>query len=267
MADQVDVPGVGPLNKTWVIGGTSAAGAYVVYRWWRARSAASAAPVPVAGDASAVPAPGAAGSAGAGGAYVNPAPGAGGGASYNAGTATGTAPTTNQAWTAAVVQNLGNLGYNPQTVAEALAAYLAQQPLTDAQTTIIRLAWSFEGRPPGNPSLNITSGGATPTPAPTGPKVAGSDVTINVGHNTPVQEVINRANALGYKMQWSDFWAWNPNLPANDLQQVDGTWTLTAWSTTVTIQKAGSVVDAELGGDYNPNVPHAPMPTLALPTY
>lgn len=158
----VDVPGVGGVDKRYVLAAVGTAGAYVVYRWWKARSA----PVPAApGAASADTAPAA--DAGGGGAYVNPAPGAGGGsASFDAGTAHGSAPTSDQAWTAAITADLTNLGYNPQTVAEALAAYLAHQSLTDAQVTIVRLAWAFEGRPPGEPNLAIVQGGSSPAPAP-----------------------------------------------------------------------------------------------------
>jgi hypothetical protein len=88
--------------------------------------------------------------------YVNPSP-------ITETTATSNEPSTDEAWTAAVETDLENLGYDPQTVATAIAQYLASQPLTASQVTIIRTAWAYEGRPPGEPNLPIIQAGSTTT--------------------------------------------------------------------------------------------------------
>ena len=69
-----------------------------------------------------------------GGGYSNPAPITVSGA-QGTGDA-GSAPQTDEAWTAAVEQDLTGIGYDPQAVATAIAQYLASQPLTSAQVTI-----------------------------------------------------------------------------------------------------------------------------------
>jgi hypothetical protein len=86
----------------------------------------------------------------AGGGYTNPAPIT---VSGTQNTGAGSAPQTDQAWTQAVEADLTGVGYDPQTVATAVAQYLASQPLTAAQITIIRTAWAYEGRPPQHPNL------------------------------------------------------------------------------------------------------------------
>ena len=180
----------GKLSKqTWyVIGGIGAA--YVGYRWYKAKHTSANANAAVAGatppgqsvgvdpmgnpvyldangnivDANGNPdtlAP----TGGTGpGTYQNPNPQPASGLPP-----AGTAPTTDEQWTAAVVQDLENIGYDPQAVATALAQYLGSQPLTSDQVVIVRLAWAYEGRPPQHPSLPINqSGGTTPPPPPPG---------------------------------------------------------------------------------------------------
>jgi hypothetical protein len=156
MADATDaVTGGGKKNKQIMYGAAGIAAAYVVYRWYRARSGGSA--VSTATDAAGAAA--GAGTGGAGGTYTNPDPLAG--SLYNSGSASGSAPATDTAWTAAVEQDLGGIGYDSQTVAEAIAAYLGGQPLTTTQATIIRVAWAYEGHPPGHPNLPINTAPST----------------------------------------------------------------------------------------------------------
>lgn len=151
MAD-VEVPKLGKVPKKPAILIVGAAAAYVGWRWFHARSTGTGAvPVPVDTANTA---------AGAGvTGYSNP-----GGIAAQADTGTG-APGDNQAWTAKAETDLSALGYDPQTVAAALAAYLASQPLTLDQQNIVRLAWAFEGKPPQNTNLAIIPA-QTPAPAP-----------------------------------------------------------------------------------------------------
>lgn len=264
MADaQVEVPGLGPMNKNLVYGGVGAAALYVGYRWYRAKSAPPAAAGPADGtgspDAAGLGAPG----VGAPGAtpYINPAPNRLGGASSGSSTA-GSAPQTDQAWTAAVVQDLQNLGYNPQAVAGAVAAYLASQPLTSDQVTIIRQAWAYEGRPPGHPALNIVQGGTDPgttptptTPAPgTIPQATTGPITMNIGKGHNVGEVVEYAQSHGYPdFTWADFWQFNPNVVADGQMYIapdssgHNNWFFGAWSTTITIAKPNVYQSSSLG--------------------
>jgi len=170
-------------RKQWIIIGGAGA-AYVGYRWWKSRqssatSATSASSTPIGVDANGNPVylsssgaevdasgnpdsvVGAVGSPAE--SYTNPAP-----IASSTTTATGTAPSTDQQWTADVVQDLQNLGYDGQTVATAVSQYLSSQPLTPAQVTIIRTAWSYEGRPPGEPNLPIIQQTTTGTGGTTG---------------------------------------------------------------------------------------------------
>lgn len=176
----VNVPFFGQQRKEYLIAGGAVAAGYLGYKAWKKRGAASAPAATTAAGA-------AGGTAGMGtfvgydatgapvyenasgqdvdangnpdtvvtpvgttGGYQNPAPitvsGAQGGGA-------GSSPQTDEAWTQAVEADLTGIGYDPQTVATALAQYLASQPLTSAQITIIRTAWAYEGRPPQHPSL------------------------------------------------------------------------------------------------------------------
>lgn len=152
MAEDLTVPVAGKVNKRATLIAAGVAAAYVGWHWYQARSGAGTGTGGVAGaDAQS--------SAGEGdgsvSSYSNPATYGGGSASFDSGSATSSAPQTDQQWTAAVVSDLGNIGYDPQTVAEALAAYLASQMLTQAQATIIRLAKAYEGPAPQHPNLPI----------------------------------------------------------------------------------------------------------------
>jgi hypothetical protein len=194
MADTVNVPFLGNQRKEYLLAGGGVAVLYFGYKWYKGRSSgtagaagagtagagtagqgvyagtdASGAPVytNTAGqtvDANGNPDTVANPAGTAGGGYQNPAPITGTGLPP-----TGTAPANDQQWTAAVEQDLQNLGYDPQAVATAVALYLASQPLTADQVNMIRQAWAFEGRPPDHPSLSTilsTAPPSTTTPAP-----------------------------------------------------------------------------------------------------
>lgn len=255
----VQVPGIGAVDKRYVYGGAAAAATFVGWKWWQARSSPVAAP----GLASEGTAPdasyGAPGVGASSGTYSNPAPGrlGGGGATYDAGTASGSAPKTDQAWTQAVVTDLQNLGYNPQAVSVALAAYLASQQLTADQVTIIRQAWAFEGRPPGNPNLGIQQG-AAPEPVPETPAPAADPlaiqhptdkpVTMTVGRNHYVGEVVEQVRAHGYpNFNWADFWEYNPGIADKLEWQPNGDWKFTGWSTQIVVAVPNAYQNDALG--------------------
>jgi hypothetical protein len=103
-------------------------------------------------------------------AYVNPAPNADG----QSGTGIGGdsvfhAPNTDPEWAQATVDKLS--WYEPGYVSATVGKYLARQPLTADEQTLIREAWAQLGHPPGNqPILASATGTGTGTSNP--PRVA-----------------------------------------------------------------------------------------------
>lgn len=83
-------------------------------------------------------------------------------------------PTTDQQWTAAVVNSLTY--YEPGYLYGVLGQYLARQPLSTDEATVIRAAWAAVGRPPGNQQIITATDTSTPgtskvPAAPTGLKL------------------------------------------------------------------------------------------------
>lgn len=149
-AAKVDVPGVGPVNKTvlYVIGGTAVA--FVGWKWWQARKNAAAA-VPQLDTTT--------GSTGATD-YANPHPvNTGGNPSANP------APTNNQEWVADVLAKFANNGTDPNSVQVVLGKYLASQGLTAEEIAIVQQAWALSGKPPQGPAMYVTATGGGSTPA------------------------------------------------------------------------------------------------------
>lgn len=214
---ETETPKTGKLSKKQWYAIAGVGGAYVAYRWWKSRQSsatgattgAAAAGTPIGTDAngnpvymnssgqevdasgnpdSVVAASGTTGTSGTG--YTNPAPIASDGLP-----AAGSAPQTDEQWTQAVSQALQQIGYDPQTVATAIAQYLASQPLTPAQVTIIRTAWSYEGRPPGEPNLPIiqqSTGGGTGTGGGGGGTVAPTVTALKPGQILYVQVLMQK---------------------------------------------------------------------------
>jgi hypothetical protein len=87
----------------------------------------------------------------------------------------------------------------------------------------------------------------TPPPPPTGPS------SVSVGHDQPVQEVIDWADTHGYpNFSWSDFWALNPSIGSQGLLDKNGNWVLDGWGTKVTLAQPGftSAGSASISDDY-----------------
>lgn len=87
-------------------------------------------------------------------------------------------PTTDQQWTAAVVNSLTY--YEPGYLYGVLGKYLARQPLSIDEATVIRSAWAAVGRPPGNQQILTATDTSTPgtskaPAAPTGLKLSRID--------------------------------------------------------------------------------------------
>lgn len=166
MSDEVHLPGGTEASKKWLIWGGSAAGLYVMYRWYAARKASAAA---AAAGPSALPVDTSnIGAAQGNTGFSNPDPGAGP-SSVNS-----TAVTTNAQWATKVEQDLVNMGYDPQALATSIGLYLSSQPLTLDQQNMVRVAWAMDGKPPESSNLPIIpaqtppTGGGTTTPPPSG---------------------------------------------------------------------------------------------------
>jgi hypothetical protein len=154
MAAEVSLPGIGPVDKKWVYVGGAITATIVGIAWWRhLRGGAAASPV----------ADPATGSTGADAGFSNPVKvGPSSGAAESP-----SAPASDQEWTQRVLADFRNLGQDSDGVLAVLGKYLSHQALTSDEAAIVRQAWAFEGRPPGNQEIILATGGSTPgTPAP-----------------------------------------------------------------------------------------------------
>jgi hypothetical protein len=169
-----------PMKKStrnWLIIGTLAAGGLVVLYIMKSRASVSAATAGAntadqggVDPATGVPYSEEYGYQGAYGTtpsvygYVDPSTGA-----YITGTgasSTVTAPSTNASWAQQVEAYLGQLGYDPTTVAAALGKYLTGQTLSSDQSGIVSAAQGFFGQPPQGapPTITVPPTGQTPSP-------------------------------------------------------------------------------------------------------
>jgi hypothetical protein len=178
--------GLDPRKKKMVIAGAGvvALGGFWWYRRQTAAAAAAAAPAGTSGaDTAALGLDSAVG------------PGVYGAQGTAASSSTvGAAPTTNQDWYAAALAGAEDAGYDSGTAATALSAYLAHQPLTPAQQTVVRIGLGAAGNPPSGTFTIVTApptsnpgqpaAPAGPPPVPGGLRVAnltatGADFTWN----------------------------------------------------------------------------------------
>jgi hypothetical protein len=168
MADELDIPKVGPVNKKIVIGVGAAAAAFVGWRYWTARKDAAA-----AADTTDTVDPG----------FEDPGvlPSVSGAVSgdnsYGSGGTTapstddfGFTGTTNAQWSQYVLIQLEQSDVWSYTdIASAIGAFLANKPLTNTQVQIVQAAVAVAGYPPEGPHTIIAAGTGTGlTVAPTG---------------------------------------------------------------------------------------------------
>ncbi len=140
------------IPKKWVWIGVAGAGGFVLWRYYQASQApAGPAPDGTMDTGSVTDAP--------------PGVGGGGNVQYAGSVQAGDdSITTNSAWAQAATDYLSNTaGYGAAAVVEALGAYLAGNPLTDAQITIVRAALAVQGPPPqGSFTIKHTTAPAPP---------------------------------------------------------------------------------------------------------
>lgn len=175
MAD-VKVPGVGGVDRKWVLAGGAAVAGIVVYAYWRRSQATMEEPAGegdeyVAGDEYTPDA------------YVGATQP--GGESYDPNAGETNTPTTNAEWAQRVVEALTSMsGYTPEMASQTVGKYLAGQPLTLAEKILIQTAIALVGNPPAGaiPIFDIpTPTAPTPTPTPVATKLAKPVLRMGVG--------------------------------------------------------------------------------------
>jgi hypothetical protein len=188
---EVDVPGLGGVDKRVLVGVGAVAVGFVGWKWWQARSGAGAAaeaPVdPGMEDAGLLP--GVAGAVRPDGDYGLP-----GGAEPNTDTY-GFTGKTNSQWTQyAANQLVKSDRWSYTDIVEALGQFLADKPLSADQVAIVQAAVAVAGYPPVGSHVIIPGGNTAILVAPTGlAGTADSDTAVSL-HWSAV------AGASGYKV-------------------------------------------------------------------
>ena len=161
MAEQVNVPAVGKVNRTWVLAGAAAVAGIVAYAYWRRSQAPGLEPgsEEQLEDAGYVP------SDWSPDAYVGAT--APGGETYDP-QLPRESVTTNAEWSQRIVDLLEGVGYDRNKAAETVGKYLSGQPLDAAEKLIIQSALALLGNPPAG-ALPIISAPSTPSTNPTQP--------------------------------------------------------------------------------------------------
>lgn len=188
---EVDVPGLGGVDKRVLVGVGAVAVGFVGWKWWQARSGATyaeEAPVdPGMEDAGLLP--GVAGAVRPGNDYGLP-----GGAEPNTDTY-GFTGKTNSQWTQyAANQLVKSDRWSYTDIVEALGQFLADKPLGADQVAIVQAAVAVAGYPPVGSHVIIPGGNTAILVAPTGlTGTADSDTAVSLRW----AEV---AGASGYKV-------------------------------------------------------------------
>lgn len=159
MAEQVNVPGIGKANRTWVIGGLAAVAGIVIYAYMRRSSAQG----PEPGSDEQLDAAGYIPSDWSPDAYVGAT--RPGGETYDPSDVADTTPLTNAEWSQRVVDLLEGVGYDRNKAAATVGKYLSGQPLDASEKLIIQTAIALLGNPPAG-ALPILSTPSTPTTTP-----------------------------------------------------------------------------------------------------
>jgi hypothetical protein len=174
MAGTVDAPGIGKVQKKYILIPAGLAGVYVAWRWYQA-SKGSDAP------------------AGSDGLYTSDdlseygLSTTGGATTVTGNTGNTSTDATspnviddNAEWTQKAVELLGNAGFDSATVYAALGEFLARRSLDKSEASIARAALAAAGQPPVNGPYSVVesaTAGTTALPAPTGLKVVSTTTT------------------------------------------------------------------------------------------
>lgn len=152
MEGTITVPGAGPVKKQYVYLGAAGLAGFLGYAYWR-RSQST--PPPSWGDVD----PGA---MSPGGDYVNP----GSNSNIPPQDNTGQDIKTNAQWAQAATTMLGNIGYDPKTVASALGNFFQRNGLSATEMDAVRAAVGQLGPPPQDGPWPIKAAPNTPETGP-----------------------------------------------------------------------------------------------------
>lgn len=195
--EDVNVPKLGPVNKKIVIGIVIAAGLFLGFRWWQARSSgaatSSAADTATSDFATSGLLPGVAGAVNTDGTIPN----AGGGNTTTTNTG-GTGPghfANNAEWSAWVTANLPTDKWTGTDIVTALGAALAHNPTDMTQQQIVQAAIALGGEPPEGPIVLVGGGQTGLTVAPS---ITGSSATATSAKLT-VSPVAGASGYLAYR--------------------------------------------------------------------
>jgi hypothetical protein len=127
---------------------------------------------------------------------------------YPATATTSTSPQTNSQWAQTAQQDLVNIGYDPETVAGAIGAYLGGIALTPTQVGIVQVALAEAGPPPtGSYSIITqgTTGGGTTGSTSTGSTSTGTSTGTTSAYitATPANLKVVSLNATSVQLQFS----------------------------------------------------------------
>jgi hypothetical protein len=218
MADTLNLPGLGPVKKTWAIGGAAVVAGILAVAYYRHRAnagtaaaaAAAAQPDPNAID----PATGLTYGEEAAGIQAGDLAGAGtpygdtsgivgydaqGNPIYADQVGYGPSPsfTSNGAWSQAAQQYLVSAtGADAGTVAAALGAYINGQTLSSAQASVVQQAIAFFGQPPDQgsdgypPALRLAGppGANVAVPGVVGQAASSADAKIKAAGLVPIAD-------------------------------------------------------------------------------
>lgn len=180
MPEDIKPPSGLKKNQTKILLGVGVAGAGYLYYRNRQANAAAAAAVPAAGSTTDTGL----------GVPTDTGPGTYGTQYSAASSSTVGTVSTNQDWYNTALTAVEDAGYDSATAATALSAYLASQPLTAAQQTIVRIGLAAAGNPPVGSFSIITP--ATPIPPPNNnrpvdwPQVGGPRIPQRTTHTITI---------------------------------------------------------------------------------
>lgn len=161
MAGQITLPGIGPVDKKWVLAGGAAVVGIVGYAYFRRGSGAADTPETVQET------PDAGGDISTDSGYGN-MPGATGNSNGSWTQVDPDTIDTIQEWTADVVERLSGADWEPNFIYATLGKWFACEGLTEDEKRLVRAALVAGGTPPGG-APPIKSAIPTPTPTPTPP--------------------------------------------------------------------------------------------------
>lgn len=252
MAEDVNVPKVGKMDKKIVVPIVVAAAAFIGYRYWKARQdTGTGAPVdPGYEDLSGGLGPGQTRPAGDYGLPTDPGTGT---------TTGGFHGTTNSQWTEYVSDRLQQDGrWTYSVIAVALGNYLTAKPTNSDQQQIVQAAIGIAGYPPVSGYGLVSGGNTSITVAPTGVRAVPSATAMNVSFS-PV------AGAASYNVYHSN------TTGASNVASGTGTGSPISVvglspATSYTVQVAAVSASGQVGPKSSPITVRTPGVKMATPT-